>query len=116
MQVQRHHLSDWGVSFEDALKTACDNLREISHQPFELAAPGVWVSPWRDNHDASRLVLLDLLRENDVRGELVAAVPNRDVLCLTGADNEEGLAHLANIVEQALDKPRPISGIPLLVG
>ena len=55
-----------------------NNQSEISQENFTCPAPGVWASPWRDNYDASRLVLLDLIRRHKVKGDYVAMVPNRD--------------------------------------
>ena len=46
----------WGVSYEKALRDACANLLEISGDPFENPQPGLYVSPWRDNHDATPFV------------------------------------------------------------
>jgi hypothetical protein len=112
-QVLGKTLDGWGVTFEEALTAACDNLRDISGQDFESPAPGVWRSPWRDNHDASRLTLPDLLSRFEVRGDLVAAVPNRDVLILTGSEDEAGLGYLCALVEEQMEKPRPLSAVPV---
>jgi uncharacterized protein YtpQ (UPF0354 family) len=115
VQVQQQHLSDWGRSLEEALDAACDNLRNISHHQWNNPFPGVWISPWHDNHDASRLVLTDLLQVHPVQGAHVAMVPNRDTLIVTGSDDETGLAHMAEHVEKALDHARPITGLAFLL-
>jgi hypothetical protein len=78
--LQQHHLDDWGVSFDAALGAAVRNLEEISHEPFDSPAPGVWRSPWRDNHDAARLVLTEVIRAHEVAGDPVVVVANRDTL------------------------------------
>lgn len=115
--LQQRHLEDWKVSFDEAMEQALKNLRGLNPSGFERVAPGVWQSPWRDNHDGARVMLLDLLREYPVRGELVAMIPNRDTLLFTGADDEVGLGHLARLAEKALEHPRNISGGALrLVG
>jgi hypothetical protein len=111
IQLQQHHLNDWKASFENALDVALHDLDEISRQDFVAAGAGVWRSPWRDNHDAARLLLPDRLRPHDVRGDPVAMVPNRDTLLLTGSDDEAGLVRLAKLAEEALAQPRPISGV-----
>src|SRR5262249_17500676 len=49
IQVMQADLSDWGVTFEEALDAALDNLREISQQRFTMPRPGVWASNYRDN-------------------------------------------------------------------
>ena len=81
--LDESQLADWGVDFQAALATALQNLRGISHEPFDGAGAGCWVSPWRDGQDAARLLLPDLLRRHPVRGDLVAMVPGCDTLLLT---------------------------------
>jgi hypothetical protein len=101
------------VTFEDALEAACRNLVGISQHEFQNPAPGVWLSPWRDNHDAARLVLGDLIRHHPVKGDPVALVPNRDTLIVTGSDDSAGLASMAALAEKARAHPRPLLSIPL---
>lgn len=115
VQVQQHHLSNWDRSLEDLLDIACDNLRKISNDPWDCPYQGVWVSPWRDNHDASRLVLTDLLQTIPVKGAHVAMVPNRDTLIVTGSADEAGLAQMAVLAEKALNSARPITGHAFLL-
>ncbi len=117
VQIGRHHLDAWEVSFDDALKAAVDNLRGMTKEPFHEGAPGVWISPYCDNHDASRLVLTEEVRRCEVRGDPVALVPNRDKLLVTGSDDVRGLATIAALGAEALKQPRFLSGTPLrLVG
>jgi len=115
MQVQQAKLSVWGVTFEQALDAAVDNLREISKQPFTMPQPGVWASPYRDNYDTSRLLLTDLIRDHSVKGEPVATVPNRDTLLFTGSDDMIGLENMLALAEAGLAQPRPITAIPFLL-
>jgi hypothetical protein len=115
MQVQQRHLSAWGLSLDEAFDVACENLLDISQHQWESPSPGVWVSPWRDNHDASRLILPDLLQTIAVQGDCVAMVPNRDTLLLSGSEDEPGLAHMANLAEKALDHARAITGLAFLL-
>ncbi len=110
VQIQQHQFDEWGVSFEDAFETACRNLWEISLHQFDSPQPGVWVSPWRDNHDIARLLLPDLIKHHEVNGHPVLMLPNRDTLLLTGSDDEEGLAYLAERVREAVEQPRFLTG------
>lgn len=115
--ISQHPLDDWKASFEEALQVAMDNLAAISQEEFTCPARGVWASPWRDNYDASRLMLLDVIRRHEVKGNFIAMVPNRDTLLLTGSQDERGLARMADLAERALTNPRPLAGIALhLVG
>ncbi len=108
-----HLTALWGVDHEKALRDARANLLEISKEPFESPRPGVYVSPWRDNHDASRLLLIDRIKQLNVRGDHVAMVPNRDTLLVTGSGDSAGLATMAEIADAAMDEPYPISALPV---
>jgi hypothetical protein len=66
-----------------------------------------------DNYDASRLLLLDTIRQFQIKGDFVAMVPNRDTLIVTGSDDEEGLKGMLALAKDALQQPRPMSGMAL---
>ena len=57
---------------EEALEVALANLREL---PMQFLAPqsgkGTYVSATKDGYDASRLLLSDLVRQLEVRGDLM---------------------------------------------
>lgn len=115
MPLQQRHFADWGVSFEETLAFACKNLLDVSTEGLDELLPGVYQSPWQDNHDASRLALTDWIRAHPVQGRHVAMVPNRDTLLLTGSEDSEGILRMSALAELAFDHPRPILGIPLLL-
>jgi hypothetical protein len=110
LSIQQQHLDDWDVSFADALERAGANLLAMSGHVFDQPAPGVWRSPWRDNHDTARLILLPLILAHEVKGAPVAMVPNRDTFLLTGDEDAEGLAAFAALAEEAFAHPRATSG------
>ena len=80
-----------------------------------LLCPGVYLSPWQDNHDCSRLILHDLIWQLKVKGKHVAMTPNRDTLIVTGSNDETGLAAMAKIAQAALDQPRLMSTIAFVL-
>jgi len=112
-QINGQQMVTWGVTFPEAMEVALANLRKLSEQGMEPLAPGVWRSPWRDNYDASRILLADLIEAHDVEGDPVAMIPNRDTLLLTGSDDVAGLALITAAAEQALRSPRPIFPMPI---
>ncbi len=112
-QIQPSYLETWQVSFEEASIRARANLVAISQEKLGSIIPGVWQSPWRDNHDSARMLLHEYLRQHQVHGDLVVMIPNRDTLLLTGADDETGLSAIAALAEEALQGPRPMNGIAL---
>jgi hypothetical protein len=77
--------------FEHALERARDNLWRRSGGKFEKPVVGVYVSPWHDSYDSSRLFLYDLIWHLEVDGEHVAAVPTRHTLIVTGSEDYGGL-------------------------
>lgn len=115
VEITRDALEKWERGFEEALEIARDNLWNLSGGKFEQIAPGVYLSPWQDNHDASRLYLYDMLWHLDVNGEVVAAIPNRDTLLVTGSESAEGLRVMAAICEEVVQQSHPISAIPVVL-
>jgi hypothetical protein len=115
--LSRNRLREWGVRAEDAFEVARDNLLRLSDQRFVLASPGVWVSPWQDNYDSTRLALPELIRQLPVTGDPIAMVPNRDTLIITGSEDEMGLASMVGLVQQAKRQPRFLTGLAVqLIG
>jgi hypothetical protein len=109
VQVQQHLLDQWKATFEEAYEVACENLRGITKHTLNEVAPGVQASPWQDNYDPSRMLLVDYIRHHEVVGDPVVMVPNRDTLLLTGSEDSAGLGKLAEIAEAAHEHPRPLS-------
>jgi hypothetical protein len=106
-------LESWGVTFYEALEAACANLRQKEDPVFVSPHEGVYLSATGDNYDASRLILIDMVHQFDVRGEMIAMVLNRDTLAITGSDYVDGLKIIVARARQALAEPRPISTIAL---
>ena len=110
--ITQDNLDDWGVSFYEALEAARHNLTQLEHAfigPKE--GEGVYLSTARDGYDSSRLILLDLIRRLRVAGDFVAMVPNPDTLIVTGSEDMDGLKGMLGLATNALQQPRPISGI-----
>ena len=108
-------LDKWGVSFYEAAEAARANLEQMGNISFaslqSQAGEGVFISANSDNYDASRLLLIDLVKKMPVRGEHIAMVPNRDTLVLTGSEDEAGLHVMCRLAEDSFQKPRPISTV-----
>src|SRR5205823_2165204 len=103
-------LAEWGIDLEEAIRTGRANLRERTAGTFEQLRSGVFVSPWHDNYDASRLLLTELISRLDVRGDPVALLPHRNNLFLAGSDDEAGLGRIAQLAEPLLDDPHRVTG------
>ncbi len=103
-------LAHWGVSFDQALDVALGNLRRRSTEKLVQLAPGTCESPWEDNHASSRLLLEEVVRGCEVRGTPVVLAPHRDLLLITGSEDEDGLRRVASRALQAVVAPRALDG------
>jgi uncharacterized protein YtpQ (UPF0354 family) len=114
MFVKEEHLGALGLSQEDALKAALDNLRRHSEPKFTAMGPGVFASGWEDYYDSSRLLLPEVLAGLGVKGDPVAMVPARGTLMVTGADDRQGLITMtAAAAEIWAESEAPLSAQPL---
>lgn len=110
--VNQEQLDRWEVSFYEAMEIARQNLLDVQcnlisvGQRFYSLAGG-------DAYDASRLVLVDRIRELDVSGQHVAMAVNRNTLLLTGSEDETGLSLMATMAEKHAAEPRPLCPVPV---
>jgi hypothetical protein len=109
--VSKKSLQKWGLSFEDGLAIAKENLWRRSNEQWQQVAKGLYLSPWRDTHDVARIYLHDLIWQLPVEGEHVAIAPNRVTLIVTGSEDERGLLAAAQLAEKAFEFDRIVSGI-----
>jgi hypothetical protein len=111
MELSPDRLEAWGADFDALFARAVENLRERSVGVFEEPQPGVFVSPWRDALDATRMVLVEQFRALKVKGSPVLLAPTHDIVLVTGDGDEAGLATIAGWAEEALMEPRTHSAI-----
>ncbi len=104
-------LDNWQVNYFEAYEAALTNLRHKEDPVFVSPAQGVYLSATGDNYDASRMVLVDMIRQFEVEGDPVVMVPNRDTLIVTGTRELNGLKVMLARAKQALEEPRPISSL-----
>ena len=110
--ISQDDLDGWGVTFYEALEAARHNLTQLEHAfigPKE--GEGVYLSTTGDGYDSSRLTLLELIRRLRVAGDCIAMVPNPTTLIVTGSEDMDGLKGMLGLATNALQQPRPISGI-----
>jgi hypothetical protein len=92
--INCEHFEEWGVSLEEAFKTAKDNLWERTDPGRFAGEGGVYWGEWHDSYDSSRMLLTEVIYRLSVDGDPVAFVPNRDQLWITGTNNLAGLTAL----------------------
>lgn len=103
------HLHTWGIEEDELFETATSNLELHSQLPFDSPTRGVYVSPYRDGYDATRMLLTDRIRALKLKGAPVVIAPTHDLLFITGDRDVEGLAEIATWAEDALIDPHPLS-------
>jgi uncharacterized protein YtpQ (UPF0354 family) len=112
--ISHANLEAWGVTFYEALEIARENLMKL---PSKFIGPpsgeGVYLSVTRDSYDAARLLLPDLIRHFQVKGDPIAMIPSRENLIVVGSDDADGLAAMLTMAGESLKEPHPISGIAL---
>jgi hypothetical protein len=107
------NLTDWGVTFYEAMEVARQNLQE-STVAYGKIGDGFYSFMSGDTYDASRIKLIERTDVLDVNGRLVAMVPNRDSLFVTGSEDEAGLTMMATMAETALEQPYSLSAVPVI--
>ncbi|WP_433886871.1 hypothetical protein [Pseudomonas vranovensis] len=97
---------DWGISLEQALAIALDNLRDASPDAFEAILPGLYQGAWKDGYDTSRVLLPDVLQRLALKGQPVFMMPSRDVLMVTGDKDADNLRQMVELSFHALEHGR----------
>lgn len=85
---------------------ALTNLRRTIPEPeLHEVSSGVFMLTCGGNFEATTLLLDEVWQQVSamVQGDLVVAVPARDVVILTGTENREGLAFMRSKVSQILE-------------
>jgi hypothetical protein len=106
-------LAKWGVTFDQALQRALANFGEETEAKWSRPHPGVLVSAWGDDYDATRLLLGPILRDVEVDGQVVAFVPSRDTLILTGSNDLAGLIHGFKLAMSGMKRANAMTLLPL---
>ncbi|SDH54434.1 MULTISPECIES: DUF1444 family protein [unclassified Duganella] len=105
-------LEGWGVSFDEVLAAAIDNLRDMSVASFQQVVPGVFMASWNDNYETSRLLFSDLFYQLGVGGEPVAMAPTRNKLLVASANDETGLIAMLALARSLVeDEGRQVSAL-----
>ncbi len=109
--IAPQRLEQWNRSLYELMEIAVENLDQIKAIVTTLD-DRVFLFRNQDNYDASRLLLLNRIRDLPVQGLPVAMVPTRDCLMVTGDEDDIGMQLMIDIAKQHLKDPRPISVTP----
>ena len=97
-------LKAWGVSAEECLAVALDNLRDRSVCKFDEALPGVFLSAWNDTYDSSRLLFPDIVHQLNLGADPVMMMPTRSRLIATSANNIAGMLAMVDLAQRFADQ------------
>ena len=102
--IRDDELDTWGVTLYEALEVAVDNLKQ---RPTRVIGPetgeGLYTPVSDDNHDASRLLMLDMIRDFRVKGDPIAMIPTRDMLLVAGSEDCDALSRMLNLARNERD-------------
>lgn len=107
-------LEYWEVSSKLVFTVACQNLFRRTSGQLNEVSPGVFLSPWSDKLDASRLALPHLFKA-DVKGKPVAVALSRNIVLVTGSEDKTGLDTLWESVEAARTRENFLSPSPMML-
>lgn len=110
--IPQDQLNDWGVTYYEAMEIARENLEEVPASYAQIG-DGCYAFMTGDSYDACRLLLPTLVERLEVKGDLIAMVPNRDALLVTGSADETGLLVMSTLATKGREEPRPMVPVPL---
>ncbi len=97
------NLEDTGIDRKELRALACENLKRLLPKIERHGANGLYMLTAGGNYEAS-LLLLDSIwsgGQMDVRGDIVVAIPTRDLLLVTGSQNPEGIKKVKEMANEA---------------
>lgn len=96
--ISNKEIELWGVTFYNALEAARENIRQLKPRIIgPKKGEGVYVFTTNDSYDSSRLILLDLIRQFQVKGDYIAMAPNREMLIVAGSEDKPGLEAMSTL-------------------
>ena len=88
-------LKGWGVSLDQALKVAKNNLRDRTDtNGWVQQSPGLFLGSWNDAYDSSRMLLTEHIYRLPLNGDPVLFAPNRDTIWITGTSDFAGVEYI----------------------
>jgi uncharacterized protein YtpQ (UPF0354 family) len=99
-------LAEAQIDRKDLRSLACQNLKKLLPKIERHGGNGLYMIAAGGDYEAS-LLLLDKLwdeMKSEVKGDVVAAIPTRDLLIVTGSEDAEGIQRMKKIIEDATAK------------
>jgi hypothetical protein len=112
--VKGADLDRWGVTIYEALEAGKENLAKTM-TGYGKIGDHVFALVSGDTYDASRVLLIDQIRQFETAGRPVAVVANRDAAFITGEDDELGLKIVAELAAQNVEESYCLTGLPMVL-
>ncbi len=99
-------LAEAQIDRKDLKNLACENLKKIIPKIERHGANGLYMMAAGGDYEAS-LLLFDGLwngMKSEVQGDVVVAIPTRDLLVVTGSEDAEGIQRMKKIIEDVTAK------------
>ncbi|XQA66117.1 hypothetical protein ACM9XC_01845 [Xanthomonas sacchari] len=101
----------WGITLDEGLAIARDNLRDATADHFVEVAPGVFRGAWQDAYDTSRALLPDVLYRVPVAGNPLFMLPARDCLLVVGDRDAAAIGAMLELSVEAAAQGRNVSAL-----
>lgn len=100
--LQEKDLEEAGFAPGELRALAVPNLKRLLTDVKAQGGEGLYMMTADGTYEASLILFDELWTDGrlDVRGEIVIAVPSRELLLVTGTGNEEGMARLREVAEE----------------
>lgn len=87
-------------------KLACENLKRMLPKIERHGANGLYMIAAGGDYEASLLLFDGIWKgiKSEVKGDVVVAIPSRDVLIVTGSQDFEGIQRMKHIIKDASTK------------
>jgi uncharacterized protein YtpQ (UPF0354 family) len=104
--LHRSEVSSLGLEPKALRARAVKNLQGMLPKIVQHGGPGIYMVTAGGTFEASLLLLDHLWSENEfsVKGELVVAVPSRDLLLVTGSQDADALSRVRKTVGRTVEK------------
>jgi uncharacterized protein YtpQ (UPF0354 family) len=108
-----HHedLETWGKTIYEIMEVAKMNFEQKPPKGISKIGDSFYSVLGDGDYGATRLIQDELLAKMEVEGDMIAVLPNRGTLMVTGTDSDEGLKVMAALLEKEADQPRPITRV-----
>lgn len=111
--LTQDQVQQWNVTPYQLFEAAMENIEQIDCSMMQVG--DLFLLANGDAYDASRILLKDRIRALPVKGSPVAVAFTRDLLLITGSEDEASLLLMQQFMADHEDEPRPLSPLPLIL-